>query len=471
MLVNVQVGGDRDNGTGGIIQEEDCPETAALALSPFARAGNLEAIYMMGIIKSYCHQDVERGICLLRFASSQGYVRSSYALGLVLRDSQPEEATKYMKLAAGEGYLPALQELLPAREMKAKFGEPNADELRRHLDPLCLNRLLGRHYVHSAELRELNTSHCWNPLCGRWAFKASVNPNGVAVRVRRPWGFAFYRNGHGNRIGNVNVIGNNGNGIGIGVANGNIYGNGNRMDNGNRTGHGARYGRNGIMVNGTGNNANVFVNGNDVENGNGNGNGNVFGNASINEANRNVDDGNEDVNGNNEVNGNGNDDGNGNDNENRNYGSAGDRNESGNNGGGGNIGDGIAVRNGSGNENSNGIENGEQHRGVALVTNRQGNTDGTVAASAADTTDRTGPGPPDADAPTEGATGGLGSDLPLPIPVNNQARISSSSAPPVDVRVSRMKMCSRCCRAKYCSKLCQVYDWRSGRHKMECQFL
>jgi hypothetical protein len=38
-------------------------------------------------------------------------------------------------------------------------------------------------------------------------------------------------------------------------------------------------------------------------------------------------------------------------------------------------------------------------------------------------------------------------------------------------RVSRMKMCSRCCRAKYCSKLCQVYDWRSSQHKMECQFL
>lgn len=38
-------------------------------------------------------------------------------------------------------------------------------------------------------------------------------------------------------------------------------------------------------------------------------------------------------------------------------------------------------------------------------------------------------------------------------------------------RVSRMKMCSQCRRAKYCSKLCQVYDWRSGRHKMECQYL
>jgi len=38
-------------------------------------------------------------------------------------------------------------------------------------------------------------------------------------------------------------------------------------------------------------------------------------------------------------------------------------------------------------------------------------------------------------------------------------------------RVSRMKMCSSCRRAKYCSKLCQVFDWRSGRHKMECQYL
>lgn len=132
---------------------------------------------------------------MLETASKKGYVRASYALGLVLRDSQPEDATKYMKLAAGDGYLPALQEILPAREMKSKFGEPNADELRRHLDPICLNRLLGRHYVHSAELRELNTSHCWNPLCGRWAFKASVAMSAPSVRMRRPWGFALHRNG------------------------------------------------------------------------------------------------------------------------------------------------------------------------------------------------------------------------------------------------------------------------------------
>lgn len=123
-------------------------------------------------------------------ASEQGYVRASYALGLVLRDSQPDVAARHMKAAADAKYLPALQELLPAREMKAQYGEPNAEVLRNHLDHLCLNRLLSRHYCSSSELRVLNTSHCWNPLCGRWAFKATVHASQV---VRRPWGFVFYR--------------------------------------------------------------------------------------------------------------------------------------------------------------------------------------------------------------------------------------------------------------------------------------
>lgn len=208
---------------------------------------------------------------MLQLASSQGYVRASYALGLVLRDAQHEEAAKYMKMAASAGYLPALQELLPAREMKAKYGEPNADELRRHLDHLSLNRLLSRHYVRSPDLRNLNTSHCWNPLCGRWAFKATVSPNGVAaVRVHGPW---MYR-----------------------------------------------------------------------------------------------------------------------------------------------------------------------HRGFARVAQQNAVINGRRSTNVVD-------------------------DMP-----------GESVCPPAtdqkpEFRVSRMKMCSRCCRAKYCSKLCQVYDWRSGRHKMECQFL
>ena len=264
------------------------------------------------MIKSYCHQDVETGIRLLKKASADGFVRSSYALGLVLRDSKPQEATKYMKLAAGEGYLPALQELLPAREMKAKYGEPNADELRRHLDPICLNLLLGRHYVHSAELRELNTSHCWNPLCGRWAFKASVSSSGAAVRIRRPWGYAIFRNGNGEAASEAPIA---------------------------RTG---------------------------------------------------------------------------------------DQNP---------------------------------RPGTA----RNNNNDNSTANAGP----RAGP----ADAETRVDSSGTSDESSSSQPGNQNIDGGSTTASSVDVRVSRMKMCSRCCRAKYCSKLCQVYDWRSGRHKMECQFL
>ena len=69
--------------------------------------------------------------------------------------------------------------------MKAKYGEPRAEELRHYLDPLCLNRMLARHYVRAAGLRDLNTSHCWNPLCGRWAFKATMNMTQQNNRQRR----------------------------------------------------------------------------------------------------------------------------------------------------------------------------------------------------------------------------------------------------------------------------------------------
>mmetsp|Transcript_29594 Transcript_29594/g.68880 ORF Transcript_29594/g.68880 Transcript_29594/m.68880 type:complete len:261 (+) Transcript_29594:743-1525(+) len=243
----------------------------------------------IGIIKSYCGQGVESGVNILKAAAAQGYVRASYALGLVLRDSHPKEATEYMAAAANARYIPALQEVLPPRQMKAQFGEPCAEELRRHLDPLCLNRLLSRHYVKSADLREVNTSHCWNPLCGRWAFKAVTVAPGAIRGFRR---------------------------------------------------HAA-------------------------------------------------------------------------------------------------------------------------HRAAAL--SRQHENIDLSDPAALETNE--------ASSPSIFNLSGLS-------PISNAAStniVSETETPRsldvMDIRVSRMKMCSRCCRAKYCSKLCQVYDWRSGRHKMECQFL
>ncbi len=46
MRVSVRVGGDPENGKNGIIQEDDTPAKAASALTPFAKSGNLEAMYM-----------------------------------------------------------------------------------------------------------------------------------------------------------------------------------------------------------------------------------------------------------------------------------------------------------------------------------------------------------------------------------------------------------------------------------------
>lgn len=46
LLRNVAVGGDKQTGLHGIIQDEDTPESASEHLAPYAEAGNLEAIYM-----------------------------------------------------------------------------------------------------------------------------------------------------------------------------------------------------------------------------------------------------------------------------------------------------------------------------------------------------------------------------------------------------------------------------------------
>ena len=176
ILVSMKLGGNSDTNVGGIFRDNDTVNSAVSKVSIFARAGNLEALYMLGMIKTYCQPDVEGGILILKRAAADGFVRAHYTLGLILRDSHPDEAALHMQLAAASNYLPALQEVLPNRDMKAKFGELSAPQLRPYLDPVCLNRLLGRHYLNSPLLRELNTSHCWNPICGRWAFKAQMVP-------------------------------------------------------------------------------------------------------------------------------------------------------------------------------------------------------------------------------------------------------------------------------------------------------
>ena len=244
---------------------------------------------------------------MLKMASNKGYVRASYTLGLVLRDFLPQEAAKYMKLAADQGYLPALQEVLPAREVKERCGEPDAEELRKHLDCVGLNRLLLRDYVDSKELRGLNTSHCWNPHCGKWAYKATNS--GVEVPIRRP------------RVDDSTRD------LGIATAAGLVDDDGSVSSNNHNN---------------------------------------------------------------------------------------------------------ILRSRLHGNSNNNNLPRSSLARAATSSMKQQHHMH----------------------AP----------------PPTTCTHAWEQNGVKVD-RVSRMKMCSRCCRAKYCSKLCQVYDWRSSQHKMECQFL
>eukprot|EP00978_Attheya_sp_CCMP212_P029911 scaffold108107_cov58-Attheya_sp.AAC.3 len=222
ILRNLDLGGDLETGKLGILTDDATPSSAARALAPIARSGNLEAVYIknecerarlrhfqfhdtrshfniglgynqlpvestvsmmiraerrsdigLGMIRSYCSGNVEQGILILQLASCRSFSRASYALGLMLRDYRRDDSKKYLMLAAKQGYLPAEQEILTGEQMRDKHGELDADELRRYLDPISLNRFLRRHYLHSTEVRCVQTSHCWNPLCGRWAFKTA----------------------------------------------------------------------------------------------------------------------------------------------------------------------------------------------------------------------------------------------------------------------------------------------------------
>mmetsp|Transcript_51973 Transcript_51973/g.62518 ORF Transcript_51973/g.62518 Transcript_51973/m.62518 type:complete len:462 (-) Transcript_51973:269-1654(-) len=166
--------GNDETGKGGFIINSDTRETAQKRLEKFVNAGNLEAYYMMGMIRAYCFDDVRGGVSLLHVASNHHHIRSSYALGLILRDTHRDESSEMLSKAASQGFLPALQEILSAREMKARHGEPSAEELGKYLDPLCLSKLLSDHYAKDPLIRSKHTSHCWNPLCGRWAYKQTA---------------------------------------------------------------------------------------------------------------------------------------------------------------------------------------------------------------------------------------------------------------------------------------------------------
>jgi len=133
------------------------------------------------MIVTYCYGD-KIGVSLLKHTADRGCLRSAYALGLILRDSAKEDSDAFLGRAIESKFLPACQELFTSQQVKDMFGvgdnrDLDALTLKRYFDSAGLNRLLGRCYLQSSGVRRVQSSHCWNPMCGRWAFKATPYPH------------------------------------------------------------------------------------------------------------------------------------------------------------------------------------------------------------------------------------------------------------------------------------------------------
>ena len=119
----------------------------------------------IAMILCYCHENITEGLALLRHAASSTtssghcHLPPIYALALILRDSRHAESDYYLNMAASLGFLPAWQEKLTAAEMRAQFGDLDATKLVQYLDPPCLNRLMGRHYLECQRVKVKKKHH------------------------------------------------------------------------------------------------------------------------------------------------------------------------------------------------------------------------------------------------------------------------------------------------------------------------
>lgn len=161
-----------------IILENDSKELALNRMQPYLAAGSADAMYLAGMIKCYCDEEVQDGVALLRQGVEYEHLECMYSLGIILRDMDRDESKRILVRAHELGCLPATLEVLPAAHVRKLHGDISAEDLRLHLGPIPLGKLMRRYFVDWSKTRFNSSSHCWNPLCGRWGYKnahASLN--------------------------------------------------------------------------------------------------------------------------------------------------------------------------------------------------------------------------------------------------------------------------------------------------------
>jgi len=170
----LDLGGDVNTSQRDILLGINSQDEAIQSLHKFAMSGNLHALYMVGMVGIYCYGN-QMGVSVLKYATQLGCARSAYTLGLILRDSSKDESDAYLEFAIKKDYLPACKEVFSSDEMKRRYGELHASQLKKYFDPKGLKNLIGHMFLSCQGVRRAQTSHCWNPMCSRWAFKTSSN--------------------------------------------------------------------------------------------------------------------------------------------------------------------------------------------------------------------------------------------------------------------------------------------------------
>ena len=128
------------------------------------------------MILLYCHGS-PLGITLLKLNASRNCSLSQYSLGIILRDSDELQSKYYLQKACDAGSPAAKRELHPSQ--KASNDSPNMPASRlttkyNSFYPPSLSCFIRKHFAVSKGLINVNTSHCWNPHCGRWSIKKPI---------------------------------------------------------------------------------------------------------------------------------------------------------------------------------------------------------------------------------------------------------------------------------------------------------
>ena len=266
--------------------------------------------------------------------------------------------------------------------MRAQFGDLDAESLSRYLDPPCLNKLLARHYVGCQRVRNYQTSHCWNPLCGRWAYKATT-ARGVDLG--------------GNHDANHDAADDDDDGLNVGWAAAAGAARGGEGVAGRRMRRHQWIARmNQVLA--------AAAAGGDRDA--------IHDEAALQLRLRNA----------------------------------------------------VLEPVNASDNNINNNHGGQQQQHPQVCHQREVfSIESLLAEVSAESTTNGKMADSSASSPSAAESS--------PLEKIRQALRNKPPSSGHGLKVSRMKMCSSCRRAKYCSKLCQVYDWRSNRHKMECQFL